>query len=245
MLSNLRMAERAAMSTISMLRTALCTITLVGATAVAGAPLVAADPPAPACKPGFVWRAARPGDAVCVTPEVRDKTAQQNAVAAQNVQPGGGNVCKSGFVWRNAYPGDAVCVTPDVRDQAVADNAAAASRTVAAPAACQQWHGVTDELILAEDNGYKVFSYTSLTGQASFEGHGGPEVKGTITRSRGAKSTDFGFYVDWTNGWNSFYTGHIAPDGSAHGGYEDFGPPNNSVVHRGNWDSVGKFVCDQ
>jgi hypothetical protein len=76
-----------------------------------------------------VWRAARPGDAVCVSPQVRDATAQQNAAAAQNVQPNDGNVCKPGFVWRAAYPGDAVCVTPDVRGQAAADNASAADRT--------------------------------------------------------------------------------------------------------------------
>ncbi|BBY00540.1 hypothetical protein ACKUT9_25765 [Mycobacterium seoulense] len=232
------------MSTKPMLRAALCTITLAGVTGLAAVPAATAEPPAPACKPGYVWRAARPGDAVCVTPEIRDKTEQQNAAAAQNVQAGNGNVCKAGFVWRNAYPGDAVCVTPDVRDQAAADNQAAASRTVTG-GACQKWRGVTDELILAEDNGYKVFAYTSLTGQASFEGHGGPEVKGTIGRSRGINGSDIGFSVNWSNGWNSTYAGHIYPDGSARGGYEDFGPPNNSNVHSGNWDAVGKFVCDQ
>jgi hypothetical protein len=94
------------------------------------------------CVQGFVWRDARPGDTVCVTPAVRTSTAQQNAAAGQNVQPGGGaygpNTCKQGFVWREAYNGDAVCVTPDVRGQAAADNAAAASRKQAnqpAPAA--------------------------------------------------------------------------------------------------------------
>ncbi len=233
------------MATTLMLRTALCAITLASATAVSGTPAAAADPPAPACKPGFVWRAARPGDAVCVTPETRDKTAQQNAAAAQNVQPGGGNTCKSGFVWRNAYPGDAVCVTPDVRDQAAADNQAATSRTVANSGTCQKWRGVTDEVILAEDNGYKVFAYTSLTGQASFEGHGGPEVKGNITTPGGIKGNVISFNVNWSNGWNSRYVGSIHPDGSAGGSYEDFGPPNDSNVHSGNWNTVAKFVCDQ
>ncbi|OBH00087.1 hypothetical protein [Mycobacterium sp. E3247] len=224
--------------------TALCTIVLCGATLIVEAPAATADPPAPACKPGFVWRAARPGDAVCVTPEVRDKTAQQNAVAAQNVQPGGGNACKPGFVWRNAYSGDAVCVTPDVRDEAAADNAAAASRTVSATGTCQKWRGVSEELLLAEDNGYKVFAYTSLTGQASFEGHGGPEVKGRISAGPGIRGSDIGFAVVWDNGWNSRYAGMIHPDGSARGGYEDFGP-GNAGIHSGNWDAVGKFVCDQ
>lgn len=209
------------MSTRSMRRAAMCAVPLAAAAAIAGAPAAMADPPAPACKSGFVWRAARP-----------------------DVQPGGGNVCKPGFVWRNAYSGDAVCVTPDVRDQAAADNAAAASRTVTAGGPCQKWRGVTDELILAEDNGYKVFVYPSLTGQASFEDHGGPEVKGNIITPGGMKGESFGFTVNWSNGWQSMYTGRIYPDGSARGSYEDFGPPD-AGVHRGNWDSVGKFVCDQ
>ncbi|BBX62694.1 hypothetical protein MSAS_18680 [Mycobacterium saskatchewanense] len=233
------------MATVSRLRTPLCVIALAGVAAFITEPAAAADPPAPACKPGFVWRAARPGDAVCVTPEIRDKTAQENAAAAQNVQPGGGNACKSGFVWRNAYPGDAVCVTPDMRDQAAADNQAASSRTVATADTCQKWRGATDELILAEDNGYKVFAYTSLTGQASFEGHGGPEVKGTITTPGGINGNAISFNVNWNNGWHSRYIGNIHPDGSARGGYEDFGPPNDSDVHSGNWDSVAKFICDQ
>lgn len=84
------------------------------------------------CIQGYVWRDGRPGDHVCVTPEVRAATAQQNADGAANREPNGGaygpNTCKQGFVWREAFGGDAVCVTPDVREQARADNAAAESR---------------------------------------------------------------------------------------------------------------------
>ncbi|MGV0652986.1 hypothetical protein ABQE48_03780 [Mycolicibacterium thermoresistibile] len=94
------------------------------------------------CIQGFVWREARPGDTVCVTPAVRTRTAQENANAAQNREPGGGaygpDTCKQGFVWREAFPGDTVCVTPAVRSEAAADNAAAGSRKQAnapAPAA--------------------------------------------------------------------------------------------------------------
>lgn len=87
------------------------------------------------CIDGYVWRDGRPGDHVCVTPAVRDATAQQNADGAVNREPNGGeygpNTCKQGFVWREAFGGDAVCVTPDVRDQARADNAAAESRKLA------------------------------------------------------------------------------------------------------------------
>ena len=102
---------------------------------------VAATVPAPAfaqpygpdtCVQGYVWREARSGDTVCVTPATRDTTAQQNAAAGQNVEPGGGaygpNTCKQGFVWREAFGGDVVCVTPAVRTQASNDNAAATSR---------------------------------------------------------------------------------------------------------------------
>jgi len=94
------------------------------------------------CNQGFVWREAGPGDVVCVTPAIRDSTAQQNQAAGQNVEPNGGaygpNTCKQGFVWREAFSGDTVCVTPAVRTQAASDNAAAASRKAAnapAPAA--------------------------------------------------------------------------------------------------------------
>src|SRR5262245_26923084 len=84
------------------------------------------------CIQGFVWREAGPGDTVCVTPSVRTRTAQENAAAAQNREPGGGaygpDTCKQGFVWREAFSGDVVCVTPNIRDEAAADNAAAASR---------------------------------------------------------------------------------------------------------------------
>lgn len=84
------------------------------------------------CRQGYVWREARDGDTVCVTPPIREATAQQNANAAQNREPNGGaygpNTCKQNFVWRNAFDGDVVCVTVHVRDQAMQDNAAAQSR---------------------------------------------------------------------------------------------------------------------
>lgn len=84
------------------------------------------------CIQGFVWREARPGDTVCVTPNVRSRTAQENIQAAANKEPNGGpygpDTCKQGFVWREAYPGDHVCVTPNIRSEAASDNAAAGSR---------------------------------------------------------------------------------------------------------------------
>lgn len=98
------------------------------------------DPPAAAavepgtCIAGYVWREARPGDRVCVTPATRDETAAENDTAASRRSPTGGpygeNTCLSGYVWRDAYEGDAVCVEPAVRDRARADNRAANERVV-------------------------------------------------------------------------------------------------------------------
>lgn len=103
---------------------AAVTITILGTGSAA--------PAQPACRSGYVWREAFPGDAVCVSPQARDQAQRDNALAASRRQPGGGphgpNTCRQGYVWRAARENDLVCVTPTVRDQVIADNAAAASR---------------------------------------------------------------------------------------------------------------------
>src|SRR5215510_9889012 len=82
------------------------------------------DPPpsrSDTCKQGFVWREARPSDHVCVTPQTRAQTAEDNRLAASRIDPNnrayGPNTCKQGFVWRDAFPGDVVCVTGQTRTQ--------------------------------------------------------------------------------------------------------------------------------
>ena len=76
-----------------------------------------------ACRPGFVWREAFPGDHVCVVPAVRTQVAHDNALAGARRQPGGGkygkDTCREGFVWREAIPTDHVCVTPQTRAQTI------------------------------------------------------------------------------------------------------------------------------
>jgi hypothetical protein len=67
------------------------------------------------CKHGFVWRAARPDDLVCVTSESRARVAEENRTAAERVQPSAAPNCRSGYVWREAFNGDLVCVTPLIR----------------------------------------------------------------------------------------------------------------------------------
>ncbi|MEU0496034.1 hypothetical protein [Mycobacterium sp. NPDC006124] len=86
------------------------------------------------CVDGFVWREARSGDTVCVTPATRDQIAAQNANASANRDPSqasGPQSCSQGYVWREAFDGDTICVTPAVRSATLADNAAAASRKAA------------------------------------------------------------------------------------------------------------------
>ncbi len=83
------------------------------------------------CINGYVWREARVGDTVCVTPATRTQVAQQNANAGANKDPSqayGPESCSQGYVWREAFDGDTICVTPAVRSSTLADNAAADSR---------------------------------------------------------------------------------------------------------------------
>ena len=80
------------------------------------------------CKSGFVWRDAKDGDGVCVTPAERSEAKLQNANAANNRRPGGGNTCRDGYVWREAFVSDAVCVTPHERQKAKEQNALGPSR---------------------------------------------------------------------------------------------------------------------
>lgn len=86
------------------------------------------------CISGFVWREARGGDTVCVTPAERDAVAQQNANPGTNKDPNAGSGpqgCSQGYVWREAFDGDTICVTPTFRKEMRDANAAANSRKAA------------------------------------------------------------------------------------------------------------------
>ncbi len=121
-------------------------MTLLAASAASAAALIVAAGITPAladplpygpdtCINGYVWREARTGDTVCVTPATRSQVKQQNANPTANKEPGGGaygpDTCMQGFVWREAFDGDTICVTPDIRSATLADNAAAESRKAA------------------------------------------------------------------------------------------------------------------
>jgi len=91
-------------------------------------PQEAKAPESDSCRPGFVWREARPEDHVCVTPETRQSVAEDNRQEESRRESGRPGTCQYGFVWREAYPGDVVCVTPSVRRMTRIDNAQAQER---------------------------------------------------------------------------------------------------------------------
>jgi hypothetical protein len=78
------------------------------------------------CLPGYVWREANQNDKVCVTPEIRQQTREENSLADLRRSPTGGafgpDTCKQGYVWREAFRDDHVCVSPSSREQARSDN---------------------------------------------------------------------------------------------------------------------------
>jgi hypothetical protein len=81
-----------------------------------------------ACKQGFVWREAFPGDQVCVTPETRAQVQADNRTAATRRVAPNNDACIRGYVWREASPQDHVCVTVQTRAQAQEDNRVAGTR---------------------------------------------------------------------------------------------------------------------
>jgi hypothetical protein len=99
--------------------------------AVLGLLTAASLPAQEPCRPGAVWREAFYGDWVCVPPETRDDTREENLDAQERVapHPDGPEGCRSDSAWRNAFPGDRVCIARDARRQVRDDNAAAPSRT--------------------------------------------------------------------------------------------------------------------
>lgn len=86
------------------------------------------------CATGFVWRAARADDLVCVSPPSRDLVAEENRTAPQRWNPAGNYgpaTCTPTFVWREAFAGDTVCVTPQRRDDVRQENQLGPSRHAA------------------------------------------------------------------------------------------------------------------
>jgi hypothetical protein len=106
------------------------------ATLAAGAAIMPGEAQPPygpdACRGGYVWREAFPGDHVCVGVRTRDQAADDNWQTSARRDPGGApygpHTCRQGYVWREARPGDHVCVSPETRAQTASDNRQAAAR---------------------------------------------------------------------------------------------------------------------
>jgi len=95
------------------------------------APLTSAQAP-PACKPGFVYREAFPGDNVCVTPETHAQVLADNRDALLHRAAPNKGTCIQGYVWREASPQDHVCVPLETRHETDKDNQLAATRIMTA-----------------------------------------------------------------------------------------------------------------
>jgi hypothetical protein len=158
---------------------ALPALGLSVATVVAGLGTASADPlpyGPDTCINGYVWRNARDGDSVCVTPATRDQVAAENTDPDAHRDPAGAygpQSCAQGWVWRQAFDGDTICVTPDIRTQTLADNAAAQSRMAAnrpqQPSAQQNtmvWkatgHGPTYNVTIDDDKRVQTISSKDL-----------------------------------------------------------------------------------
>jgi hypothetical protein len=122
---------------------AICTLDLFN---LKTEPILAQTAP-DTCIQGYVWREATPNDRVCVTPEIRTQTAEDNSAAASRIDPVdrtyGPFTCVQGYVWREAMPNDLVCVTPEVRSQTASDNSLASSRIVQVRTRVRTKPGVT------------------------------------------------------------------------------------------------------
>jgi len=99
--------------------------------ATSSSPATSSAAPDVRCKPGLVYRQARPADHVCVTPASALEAADDNRPEVQQRRlptprggPYGPDTCLSGYVWRDAFDGDHVCVFPETRTQAARENAA-------------------------------------------------------------------------------------------------------------------------
>jgi hypothetical protein len=85
------------------------------------------------CAQGYLWREAFSGDHVCVTPESRQRAADDNRRGAvRHDRSAGPDVCSQGFVWREARPSDRVCVPPATRADTASENRLHVSRLAGA-----------------------------------------------------------------------------------------------------------------
>ena len=153
-----------------------------------------------ACLEGWVWREATPTDYVCVTPDIRTQTAQDNAAAKSRVNPKGGpygpDTCLDGYVWREAYTNDHVCVVPATRTQAANDNAQAGNRVASLNIWANSWNPGPNTSPYIKVNG-DHFNYGPV--QVAIFDNNNRLVQGWTTVTAQAQSG----YVAGAWGWDS------------------------------------------
>lgn len=234
----------------------IVSLSVLGLTAVSVGSAIshAAPPAANTCASPYVWRNARPGDAVCVTTATRQTVADENANPGANKQPGGGaygpDTCAATFVWREAFPGDTICVSAAERDATLADNSAAASRV--ASATCQTWRPAGAVIGLAEDNGVTID--VEATGQtlgpsATAFGPHQPSVNGPARGN--ITGNELQVDINFANGWETSGRITIAPDGTGNGNWSSIPPADlknadgNGAppIAVGNLRALDKFLC--
>jgi hypothetical protein len=147
------------------------------------------------CKNGFVWRDARDGDGVCVTPDERDIAKRQNANGPNNRTAAGGNTCRSGYVWREAWVGDTVCVTPTERAAAKDQNAMNAQRST--PVAATQPQPAPPPPPAPARNNPACQSYARSAVSDFNQGIGRKECASKVRADPGRWHDDFNRHYDW------------------------------------------------
>lgn len=148
------------------------------------------------CRQGYVWRVARASDLVCVTPQTRTDTANDNALAPSRILPDG--FCKQGYVWREAWgPDDHTCVTPQTRAQARYDNSQADDRRLAV----RLWTTMENGTLKVNGDHFNVNGPVRIV----FSGAVNRSWTVTATRNSGFAGGSFGF--------DPGFTGPCAPGG--------------------------------
>ncbi|MFJ3224338.1 hypothetical protein ACIPJS_13390 [Streptomyces sp. NPDC086783] len=136
------------------------------------------------CRQGYVWRLARAGDLVCVTPQTRTDTANDNALAPGRTLANG--YCEQGYVWRGAWGSDDLtCVTPQTRARARYDNRQADDRRLAV----RVWVTSVNGKLKVSGNHFNVNGRVRIV----FSGAVSKSWTITATRHAGHPGGSFGF----------------------------------------------------
>ncbi|MER6737298.1 hypothetical protein [Streptomyces puniciscabiei] len=146
------------------------------------------------CRQGYVWRVARASDLVCVTPQTRTDTANDNALAPGRTLSNG--YCEQGYVWREAWGSDDLtCVTPQTRAQARYDNSRADDRRLAV----RLWTSTENGTLKVSGDHFNVNGQVRLV------------FSGAVNRSRTVTAVRNSGYAGGSFGFVPGFPGQCAP----------------------------------